>query len=296
MNIRDLKYFVAVAETEHFSKAADQCFVSQPTLSMQLKKLEAELNVQLFERTSKRVLITDVGKKILEKAQHILNDIDVLKQIAEMAQDAYSGRIRIGIIPTMGPYLLPCLMPKIQEKYPNLELILYEDKTEIILEKLRQGALDTIILALPIEDQGLVTKKLFIEPFYAAIPKAHQLAKKKILAITDLENENLLLLGEGHCFREQALAACRFSGAHLKSGFQATSLETLRHMVAAGVGVTLLPQMMVDTIPKDTDIVILPFSDPVPSRQVGMLWRETSPSTTATKAIAALCTTVSHNR
>lgn len=288
MNIRDLKYLVAVAETQHFGKAADMCFVSQPTLSMQLKKLEEELNVQLFERTSKKVIITDIGKELVEKARRVLAEIDELKQSAQMAQDPFSGQIRLGIIPTMGPYLLPRLLSKVHDQYPNLELVLYEDKTEVITDKLKRGELDAIILALPIDDDGFATESLFVEDFYAAVPKSHKLAKKKSLFIDDLKDENLLLLGEGHCFRDQALEACRFSGAHLKSGFQATSLETLKHMVAAGAGVTLFPKMMVDTLPKNIDLVILPFSDPQPSRQVGMLWRESSPSATAANAIAAL--------
>jgi len=288
MNIRDLKYLVAVDETQHFGKAADRCCVSQPTLSMQLKKLEEELNVQLFERTSKQVLTTEIGKKIIEKARQVLSEIETLKQLAQMAQDPYSGQIRLGIIPTMGPYLLPKLMPEITHQYPKLSLVLYEDKTEVITEKLSQGELDAIILALPIDCENFSMETLFVENFYAAVPKTHVLAKKRALNMQDLENEQLLLLGEGHCFRDQALEACRFSGAQLKSGFQATSLETLRHMVAANVGITLLPKMMVDTLPKQRDIVILPFVDPVPSRQVGLLWRENSPAATAAKAITAL--------
>jgi LysR family hydrogen peroxide-inducible transcriptional activator len=188
----------------------------------------------------------------------------------------------------MGPYLLPALLPKIQQAFPHLSCVLYEDKTEVILEKLRHGELDTIILALPVDSEDFVTEKLFVEDFYAAVPKSHRLANKKLVSLSDLKNENLLLLGEGHCFRDQALEACRFSGASLTSGFQATSLETLRYMVAAEAGVTLLPQMMVAMMPKNNDIVILPFDDPSPSRQVGMLWRETSPSATAAQAIAAL--------
>lgn len=187
----------------------------------------------------------------------------------------------------MEPYLLPSLMPIVLQKYSNLELLLFEDKTEVITEKLRQGELDAIILALPVDSDGLASEKLFVEDFYAAIPKSHPLAKKKLLVISDLENENLLLLG-GHCFHDQALETCRFSGAQMKSAFQATSLEMLCHMVATDAGVTLFPKMMVDTIPQNNDIVVLPSSDPTPSRQVSMLWRETSPSATAAKAIATL--------
>ncbi len=286
MNIRDLKYLIAVADLKHFGKAADLCCVSQPTLSMQLKKLEEELNVQLFERTSKQVFITENGQKVIEKARAVLRDVDELKQIAQNLQDPYSGRLRLGIIPTMGPYLLPTLMPALHKAYPHLDIILYEDKTELILEKLRQGELDAIVLALPVDDEGLMVDALFTEDFYAAVPASSALAKKKSLAIRDLENEQLLLLGEGHCFRDQALEACRFSGAQMKSGFQATSLETLRYMVAVDVGITLLPKMMVDTMSNHEAVVIIPFSDPVPSRKVGLLWRSGSPSELAAKAIA----------
>ncbi|MCB1827460.1 MAG: LysR family transcriptional regulator [Coxiellaceae bacterium] len=288
MNIRDLKYLVAVAETQHFGKAADRCFVSQPTLSMQLKKLEEELNVQLFERTSKQVLVTDIGKQLVEKARRVLSEIDELKQIAAMSQDPFSGNIRIGIIPTMGPYLLPQLMSAVSKKYPNLSLVLYEDKTEVITEKLKQGELDAVILALPIDCEGVVTQELFTEDFYLAVPKSHPLSKKKQASITDLKDQNLLLLGEGHCFRDQALEACRFSGAQMKSGFQATSLETIRNMVVADAGITLFPKMMVDALPDDKDLVIVPFEVPAPSRRIGMLWRETSPAAVASKALADL--------
>ncbi len=286
MNIRDIKYFIAVAELKHFGKAADRCYVSQPTLSMQLKKLEEELNVQLFERTSKQVLITPEGEKLLVQARAVLREVDQMKQVAQNLQDPYSGSLRLGIIPTMGPYLLPKLLPLLSERFPNLEIILCEDKTDVILKRLKEGELDAIILALPVEDEGLVSKELFSEPFLLAVPETSALAKKKQIKMSDIENENLLLLADGHCLRDQALEACRFSGAAMRSGFQATSLETIRHMVAANAGITLLPKMVVDVTPEQSSIVIRPFEEPAPSRLVGMLWRETSAHRVCCEAVA----------
>jgi LysR family transcriptional regulator, hydrogen peroxide-inducible genes activator len=288
MNINDLKYLVAVAETQHFGKAADLCFVSQPTLSMQLKKLEEELDIKIFERTNKKVFVTESGKKILEKARRVLSEVNDLKQVAKNQQNPYCGEFHLGIIPTMGPYLLPKLMPMIQSEHPNLELIPYEDKTEVILDRLNNGELDAILLALPVDHGSLVEKKLFTEDFYAAVPPDNPLAKQAAVTLSDLESQKLLLLGEGHCFRDQALAACRYTGAQLKSGFQATSLETLRYMVAAGAGVTLLPAMMVESLPDHPDVVILPFKGTAPSRVVGLLWRQNSPATLVSQEISKL--------
>jgi len=287
MNIRDLKYFIAVAETKHFGKAAERCFVSQPTLSMQLKKLEEELSIQLFERTSKQVLITSDGEKLLEKARAVLRDVDQLKQVAQNLQDPYAGTLRVGIIPTMGPYLLPRLMPLLADRFPSLKIILCEDKTDVIVKKCQQGELDAIILALPVDDDGLVTQELFSEPFFVALPKSNPLAQKKQVKLSDLENENLLLLADGHCLRDQALEACRLTGATTETGFQATSLETIRHMVAANAGITLLPKMAVDSVPEQPEVVIRPFEGTAASRLVGMLWRETSAHRLCCEAIAA---------
>jgi len=276
MNIRDLKYLVALADTQHFSQAAAQSFVSQPTLSAQLKKLEAELGVQLFERTSKRVHITETGKLIVDQARQILNAVDHLKNIAEETKDPFAGTFRLGIIPTLGPYLLPYVLKAIKAELPNLELIVCENKTETIVKQLKKGLLDAIILALPITSEGLTGNDLFAEPFYVALPKNHPLRKKHDLKLSDLENEKLLLLEEGHCFREQALEACALSGAKDGNDFKATSLETLRHIVASGAGITLLPALSVTTASQDPAICIKSLSAPTPSRNIGMLWRKTT--------------------
>ncbi len=274
MNIRDLKYFIAVAELQHFGKAADACCVSQPTLSMQLKKLEEELSVQLFERSNKQVMITPRGKELLVQARKILQEIETLKKIAEHAQDPMAGTFRLGIIPTLGPYLLPQILKDLQRRFPKLELIIYENKTENILRECREGSLDAIILALPVEEQGLVVENLFVEKFLVALPSRHELSHKKNIRMDELENQQLLLLEEGHCLREQALDACRFSGAVEKQGFKATSLETLRHIVAAGGGITILPEMSIRTSVTNPLITIRPFAKPEPFREIAMFWRE----------------------
>jgi len=274
MNIRDLKYLIAVAETEHFGQAAARCHVSQPTLSMQIKKLEDELGVQFFERTNKSVMITPIGKALAAQARQILGEINTLKQIANNAKDPFSGEFRLGIIPTMGPYLLPKLLPIIKKHLPKIDIIVYENKSHIILNELRSGLLDAIILALPVNEDGLTAQELFEEPFLLALPKQHPLAKKTSIQLKDIENEELLLLEEGHCLRDQALEVCGMVGAKDRSGFKATSLETLRHLVASGAGMTLLPKMAIQK--SNTTIALKPFTKPIPIRKVGMVWRQNS--------------------
>ncbi|WP_040953697.1 LysR substrate-binding domain-containing protein, partial [Coxiella burnetii] len=205
MNIRDLKYLLAVADSAHFGKAAEKCFVSQPTLSAQLKKLEEELGVRLFERNNKRVLITPIGQIIAAQVRVILQEVEKLKVLAQNAQDPFAGVFHLGIIPTLGPYLLPIILEIFKKRLPKLNLVVYENKTENILHELQQGRLDAVILALPVSAPNLVVQELFCEPFYVALPKHHPLAKKKSVTLADLEKETLLLLEEGHCLREQAL-------------------------------------------------------------------------------------------
>ena len=275
-SIRDLKYLIAIADLGHFGKAAEACFVSQPTLSAQVKKLEDELGVILFERNKKRILITPIGKMIVEKARLILQNCAELKITADNAKDPYAGIFRLGIIPTLGPYLLPKILRPLKKELPHLELIVHEDKTELILQQLKQGDLDAIILALPIVNEGFVIKELLHEPFYVALSKTHPLAHKKTLSQRDLKNETLLLLSEGHCLRDQALEACALPTSSEKTGFQATSLETLRHLVSAGFGITLLPELSLSATQPNTNIIIKPFASPVPTRHIGMVWRESS--------------------
>lgn len=285
MNIRDLKYLVALADHQHFGKAAEACFVSQPTLSAQLKKLENELGVQLFERANKRFLITPAGTALISQAKIILKETRHLQEMAKQMQDPLAGMFRLGLIPTIGPYLLPHILPAIKQYLPNLELFLYEEKTTILLEQLNQGLIDAVILALPIEDNQLSMAPLFQEPFWVALPSAHPLTRKKKLRLEDLNNENLLLLAEGHCLRDQALEICHHTGVTINASYQASSLETLRFMVASNAGITLLPAL---AIKNDPAIAIRPLSPQMPTRNIGMLWRKMSTRNDANTAIVKI--------
>ena len=277
MNIRDLRYLVALAEHRHFGRAAAASFVSQPTLSAQIKKLEEELGVTLVERAPRRIMLTPIGHEITDRARHILGEIDQLHQIARRSLDPEAGSMRLGIFPTLGPYLLPHVVPAIRARFPHLELLLVEEKTEVLLERLREGRLDAAVLALPIHDDQLHMEFLFEEPFLLAVPCDHPLAQHRSITLRDLRHEHLLLLEDGHCLRDQALDVCHMAGASERSGFRATSLETLRQMVVAKVGITLLPQLAVSPpIPASSDITLVPFAAPSPHRRIAMLWRRTS--------------------
>ena len=277
MNLRDLRYLVALADHRHFGKAASASFVSQPTLSTQIKKLEEELGVALVERAPRRVMLTPVGRDIAERARGILGAVDELKESARRTRDPEAGSVRLGLFPTLGPYLLPHVVPKLRERFPRLELLLVEEKTEVILRMLREGKLDAGVLALPLHDDHLHEELLFDEPFVLAVPRTHALATRDSIRVKDLASENLLLLEEGHCLRDQALDVCEMAGAGEKTGFRATSLETLRQMVAANVGITLLPSLAVQPpVPHSGAIALVPFRDPPPHRQIAMVWRKTS--------------------
>ena len=277
MNLRDLRYLVALAEHRHFGRAAAASFVSQPTLSTQIKKLEDELGVALVERTPRKVLLTDVGQEIAQRAREVLNEVEQIKTIARRTLDPESGTVRLGIFPTLGPYLLPHVVPTIRLRFPRLELLLVEEKTEVVLRQLREGRLDAGILALPIHDDQLHAEFLFEEPFLLAVPERHDLARRRTLQLEDLADESLLLLDDGHCLRDQALEVCQLSGANEKSGFRATSLETLRQMVAANVGITLLPMLAVQPpVARSDNVHLVPFRSHAPSRRIAMLWRKSS--------------------
>jgi LysR family hydrogen peroxide-inducible transcriptional activator len=277
MNLRDLRYLVALADLKHFGRAAEASFVSQPTLSTQIKKFEDELGVPLIERNPRNVLLTDVGEAVVARARLMLREADEIKNIARRAKDPSSGAVKIGIFPTLGPYLLLHVVPQLVAKFPKLELMLFEEKTEVILKKLHDGELDAGILALPIHDESLHAEFLFEEPFLLAVPKAHTFAKKKNVTLKDLETEQLLLLDDGHCLRDQALEVCQLAGARERTGFRATSLETLRHMVSANVGMTLLPMLAVQPpVPPTPNVTLVPFVSPAPHRRIAMVWRRTS--------------------
>ena len=277
MNLRDLKYLVALADLRHFGKAAEACFVSQPTLSTQIRKLEEELGVVLVERAPRKVMLTAAGQDVVQRARRIVADVEEMKEAARRSHDPASGTLRLGVFPTLGPYLLPHVVPALRETFPKLELLLVEEKSDVLLQRLRDGQLDAALLALPLHDEQLHAQLLFEEPFVLAAPERHPLAQARGLHIDDLGHETLLLLEDGHCLRDQALDVCRLAGAQEKSGFRATSLETLRQMVAANVGATLLPTLAVKPpVARSDDIHLLHFSGSSPSRSIAMVWRRSS--------------------
>ena len=277
MNLRDLKYLLALADHRHFGRAAAACFVSQPTLSTQIKKLEEELGVSLVERAPRKVMLTPAGRDAVERARRIVAEVEQMKEAARRSQDPEAGTVRLGMFPTLGPYLLPHVIPRIRERFPDLELLLVEEKSDVLLSRLHEGRLDAALLALPVHDDQLHSEFLFEEPFVLAVSESHPLARRDSLSLAELNDQKLLLLEDGHCLREQALEVCRLSGANEKSEFRATSLETLRQMVAADVGITLLPTLAVKPpVVQSRNIHLLGFSDSHPSRRIAMLWRRSS--------------------
>ncbi|MCC5014086.1 MULTISPECIES: LysR substrate-binding domain-containing protein [unclassified Legionella] len=287
MNLRDLHYFVVLADVMHFGEAARRCHVSQPTLSMQLKKLEEELGVPLFERTNKQVMLTDSGRMLLSRAQHILTQIAEMKEMARAASDPYTGELRLGVIPTLGPYLLPHVMPVIQETLPNLRVWLLEEKTDRLIAKLAAGQLDAAIMATPVEAE-FSKQILFNEPFYFACAANVVSPDKTEMRVDDLANQPVMLLEEGHCLREQAMAVCQLAKTDVvQADFTATSLETLRLMVQAGRGVTLLPALSVYKVAPG-DLQIIPFVQPAPFRTIALYWRTGTARLSCFEALARL--------
>ena len=277
MNLRALQYFVKLAYLKHFSKAAEACFVSQPTLSTQIKKLEEELGVQLVERSPKNIMLTPIGKEVADRARLVLSDVDQIRAVARRSGNPADGKIRLGLFPTLAPYLLPHVVPVVRKQYPNLRLQLTEEKTESILKMLQQGELDAALLALPVNVEGLDIEVLFEEPFVLALPGNHPLRKQSTVSLPDLTGSELLLLDEGHCMREHALDVCALAGAHERVDFHATSMETLRQMVAADVGITLMPILSVKPpIAKTQNLDFRPFTRPAPSRTIALVWRSSS--------------------
>lgn len=275
-----------MAEYRHFGKAAKACSVSQPTLSIQLKKLEQTLGMKLFERGQKKVLMTTSGLRMVEKAKHIVQAVDEFKRFAKLEKDPFLAELRLGVISSLCPYLLPYILPSIMQELPKITLYLYEDKTENLLIQLKEGKLDAVVLALPIPHKGLYLRPLFKEPFFLIMPRSHALYDAKKLDLNDLGHYNLLLLEEGHCFRDQALDVChKRSNLKEKTNYRATSLETLRHMVGTGAGITLLPLLALETHPFIKNV---PLASPVPERKIGMLWRKGSALERCCKKIATL--------
>lgn len=289
MNIRALRYLVTLADVRHFSKAAELCYVSQPTLSMQIRKLEEELGVQLVERSPRQVMLTRVGEGVVQRCRSILSEVEAMKALARRSRDPHSGLLRLGIFPTLAPYLLPHVVPEIRRRFPKLTLRLFEEKTEQLLDMLVQGRLDAGVLALPAGGDQLIARKLFDEPFVVALPEGHRLAQRKSLTLNELADQELLLLEDGHCLRDQALAVCQLAGASEQLDFHATSMETLRQMVAANTGITLLPTLAIKPPVSPTEnLVIRPFRDQAPSRTIAMVWRKSSALTDFLEELAAV--------
>ncbi len=275
MNLRDLDYLVAVADLRNFSLAAEQCHVSQPTLSNQIKKLEEYLGVTIFERNNKRVLLTETGEQIINAARRVLWNAQDIRDVAAHAKDPLTGRFRLGAFPTLASYFFPQIVPQIQTLLPSLQLVLVEEKTETLLAQLKNGQIDAALLALPVADEQLISQKLFEDIFYLAVPAAHTLASQSLVRFSDLASNRLMLLDEGHCLRDQALEVCHLSGHGMEEDFRATSLETLRQMVKAGTGITLMPEIAILN-EKEEGIRYIPFEDPAPRRSIGLVWRKTS--------------------
>ncbi len=278
MTLQELKYLVALADHGHFGRAAEACFITQSTLSTQIKKLEDFLGVTLFDRSLKRVTPTPIGKEILQAARNVVEESERIRELARHAQDPMARTIHLGVIPTLGPYYLPHALTLAHKKHPGLRLLLREEMTPQILQHLVDGKLDAGLLALPVSDDSLRVEPLFYEPFLAALPAGHPLAKRDTLKVSDIVNEKLLLLDEGHCLRDQALDVCG-SGSRGREEVRATSLETLRQMVAMGLGLTLLPALAVDAGPRVSKkaVEIRPFKSPPPGRTIALAWRKRAP-------------------
>lgn len=290
MNLRDLHYLVAVADLRNFSQAAEQCHISQPTLSNQIRKLEETLGITLFERTNKKVMVTETGEQIVRSARRILHEVDTMQDIAASAQDPLGGKFRLGAFPTLAPYIFPQLVPEITDKLPKIKLILVEEKTAELVDKLKKGELDAALLALPVSDDQLLSQPLFDDEFYLAVPPGNPLIHRPCIDISDLSRQTLLLLEEGHCLREQALEVCRWIGAGEEQDFRATSLETLRQMVKAGTGITLMPKIAIPE--QEEGIRYLPFAPPAPKRTIGLIWRKTFPKQQLIEEIRTLAANV----
>jgi LysR family hydrogen peroxide-inducible transcriptional activator len=283
MTLTELRYIVAVARERHFGRAAETCFVSQPTLSVAVKKLEEELGVTLFERGPGEVSVTPAGRKIVEQAQRVLEEASRIREIAAAGKDPLAGPLRLGAIYTIGPYLLPKLIPILRRTAPAMQLHIQENFTHRLGEMLKSGEVDVILIALPFAEPGIETRAVYDEPFVVAVPKGHPWEARKRVSSEELTKESLLLLGEGHCFRDQVLEFCHTTRSRAIEG---GSLETIRHMVASGVGVTVLPSTSVAPNGSAGELIrILPFAKPAPTRRVALAWRRSFPRPEAIEAL-----------
>ena len=288
MTLTELRYVVAVAKERHFGRAAETCFVSQPTLSVAVKKLEDELGVTLFERGGSEVGVTPIGAQIIEQARRVLEQSAAIKEIATTAKDPLSEPLRLGVIYTIGPYLLPALVKRMIDHSPKMPLILHENYTTKLVELLRQGEIDAAIMALPLPETGFVVEPLYDEEFIVAVPRGHPWAMRTSISPEALKDETMLMLGAGHCFRDQVLEVCpelqtlptgAWGTEHgIRRTFEGSSLETIRHMVASGIGVTVLPRISIPSpVSHDSLLAYVPFETPVPERRVVLAARKTFP-------------------
>lgn len=294
MTLTELRYIVAVARECHFGRAADACFVSQPTLSVAVRKLEDELGVTLFERGAGEVSVTPIGHKVVEQARRVLEEVALIPAIAAQGQDELAGVLRLGVIYTIGPYLLPPLISLLHERAPQMPLHIEENFTVVLAERLKQGELDVVVLALPFVEVGIVTEAVYREPFVVLLPRGHALEQATAISPQRLAQEDLLLLGPGHCFRDQVLQFCpecnRLGGKSetLQKTLQGSSLETMRLMVASGMGLTILPQTSVNQHPYAEELLsVRPFTPPAPERVVALAWRKSFPRPKAIQTLAA---------
>ncbi|MFT6467133.1 MAG: LysR family hydrogen peroxide-inducible transcriptional activator [Oleispira sp.] len=280
MTLTELRYIVTLSKERHFGRAAEKCFVSQPTLSVAVKKLEGELNVAIFERSKSSVSPTPLGEKIIQQAEKVLAEARILKELAETGKDPLSSPLKVGAIFTIGPYLFPHLVPQVHQQAPQMSLFIEESYTAVLRRQLRDGELDAIIVALPFTEPDVMTRPLYDESFVVVMRKDHELAKLDTIQADMLTEHNLLLLGEGHCFRDQVLELCpaliQQRNNSVGSVTQGSSLETLKYMVATGLGITVLPESAVGNL--DAKIITTrPFASPAPSRTVALAWRASFP-------------------
>lgn len=288
MTLTELRYVVALAQERHFGRAAQKCFVTQPTLSLALAKLEGELGVRLFERNKNEVLVTATGGEIVEQARRVLDEVGKIQSLAKGSQDQLSGALRLGVIPTIGPYLLPELVPILRRTAPEMPLMIEENFTGNLVPMLRDGDIDVAIIALPFTVPGVKTRTLYEEPFSVVVPEGHAWARKKRVRPDELSSENLLVLNAGHCFRAQVLEACpgQSNTAHPDGGRSGSSLETIRNMVASGLGVSVLPATALQPRYANKLVKEIPFTDPAPSRMVAIAWRASFSRPQAVEALA----------
>lgn len=290
MNIRDLQYVIAVAETRHFGRAAERCFVSQPTLSGQIKKLEDELGVAIFERTNRSVVITPVGESILAHARQVMEQVDAIQQTALASRDPLSGPLRIGAIPTISPYLMPLILSPLNKQHSQMKLVLSEEVTDMLVERLLNHEIDAALLATPVDEQGIASIPLFDEPFWIAYPRKHPFYDKEKITLRDLNNENLLLLSEGHCLAQQAMDVCHIRDRQQQgemADLRAASLETLIQLVRAGSGVTLVPALaMQGSWATGSGVVAQPLNIANAYRRVSLVYRQSFPRVDALQSLA----------